>query len=83
MRISLLSNAFAVRAERPSSSIGVIREFDREAAYGMRLDIPSGTAVRFEPGDEKEVQLIDIRGCRKVYGLNDLVNGCLDHRKCK
>lgn len=57
-------------------------DFDREAAYGKRLDIPSGTAVRFEPGDEKEVQLIDIQGCRKVYGLNDLVNGCLDHKKC-
>lgn len=56
-------------------------EFDREAAYGKRLDIPSGTAVRFEPGDEKEVQLIDIQGNRNVYGLNDLVNGNLDTRR--
>ena len=56
--------------------------FDREAAWGKRLDIPSGTAVRFEPGDEKEVQLVDIKGCRKVYGLNYKVNGCLDHVKC-
>ncbi|WP_297436083.1 urease subunit beta [uncultured Clostridium sp.] len=55
-------------------------DFDRDIAYGKRLDIPSGTAVRFEPGDEKEVQLIDIQGCRKVYGLNYMVNGCLDHK---
>lgn len=56
-------------------------DFDRDAAYGKRLDIPSGTAVRFEPGDKKEVQLVDIKGSRKVYGLNDMVNGCLDHKK--
>ncbi len=53
-------------------------EFDREAAYGKRLDIPSGTAVRFEPGDEKEVSLIDIQGSRRIFGLNDKVNGPLD-----
>lgn len=53
-------------------------EFDREKAYGKRLDIPAGTAVRFEPGDEKEVRLIDIAGNRKVFGLNDKVNGALD-----
>lgn len=56
-------------------------EFDREAAYGKRLDIPSGTAVRFEPGDEKEVQLIEIAGDRNVYGLNDKVNGNLDYQR--
>ncbi|MGL4761722.1 MAG: urease subunit beta [Sarcina sp.] len=56
-------------------------EFDREAAYGKRLDIPSGTAVRFEPGDEKEVQLIEMTGDRNVYGLNDKVNGNLDYKK--
>lgn len=53
-------------------------DFDRDAAYGKRLDIPSGTAVRFEPGDEKEVSLIDIQGSRRVFGLNDKVNGPLD-----
>ncbi len=53
-------------------------EFDRDAAYGKRLDIPSGTAVRFEPGDEKEVALIDIQGSRRIFGLNDKVNGPLD-----
>ncbi len=50
----------------------------RAKAYGKRLDIAAGTAVRFEPGDEKEIRLIDIAGNRKVYGLNDKVNGALD-----
>ncbi len=53
-------------------------EFDRELAYGKRLDIPAGTAVRFEPGDEKEIRLVDIAGNRRVFGLNDKVNGKLD-----
>lgn len=52
-------------------------EFDREAGYGKRLDIPAGTAVRFEPGDEKIVDLIDIVGKRKVYGLSNKVDGFL------
>ena len=52
-------------------------EFDRDAAYGKRLDIPAGTAVRFEPGDEKIVNLIDIAGKRKVYGLCNKVDGFL------
>jgi urease subunit beta len=52
--------------------------FDREKAYGMRLDLLSGTAIRFEPGDVKEVQLVDFSGERKVYGLNGLVMGQLD-----
>ncbi|MGL5649591.1 MAG: urease subunit beta [Clostridium sp.] len=55
-------------------------KFDREKAYGKRLDIPAGTAVRFEPGDEKEIPLIDIAGLREVYGLNNEVDGCLDER---
>ena len=53
-------------------------EFDRKSAFGMRLDIPSGTAVRFEPGEEKTVQLVEICGSREVYGLNDLTHGPLD-----
>lgn len=53
-------------------------QFDRELARGMRLDIPAGTAVRFEPGDEKEVVLVTLVGSRKVYGFNGLVNGKLD-----
>src|SRR5262245_51853950 len=49
--------------------------FDRGAAFGMRLDIPGGTAVRFEPGDEKEVGLVEIGGAREVHGLNALTDG--------
>ena len=51
--------------------------FDREQARGMRLDIPAGTAVRFEPGDEKEVTLIPLAGSRQVYGFNAKINGKL------
>jgi urease subunit beta len=52
--------------------------FDRAKAYGMRPDLPSGTAVRFEPGDVKEVALVPYSGHRTVYGFNALVNGRLD-----
>jgi urease subunit beta len=52
--------------------------FDRQAARGMRLDIPSGTAVRFEPGDEKQVNLVPFAGSRQVYGFNNLVDGSLN-----
>jgi urease beta subunit len=52
--------------------------FDRTAAYGMRLNIASGTAVRFEPGDTREVELVAIGGSREVIGLNGLVDGALD-----
>ncbi|MBD2608883.1 urease subunit beta [Scytonema hofmannii FACHB-248] len=51
--------------------------FHREQARGMRLDIPAGTAVRFEPGDEKEVTLVPLVGTRKVYGFNSQINGNL------
>lgn len=47
-------------------------DFDRPASYGYHLDIPSGTAVRFEPGEEKEVQLTEFGGAKRIYGLNDL-----------
>lgn len=50
-------------------------EFDRPAAFGLRLDIPSGTAIRFEPGDEKEIPLIPMGGKQHCFGFNDLVNG--------
>jgi urease beta subunit len=52
--------------------------FDRTKAYGMRLDLPSGTSVRFEPGDTKDVKLIPYGGRRFVYGFNGLVSGRLD-----
>ena len=49
--------------------------FERDKAFGMRLDIPAGTAVRFEPGDEKVVNLVELGGAREVYGLNALTDG--------
>jgi urease beta subunit len=49
--------------------------FDRAAAYGMRLNIPAGTAVRFEPGDSKTVNLVEIGGSATIHGLNSLTNG--------
>jgi urease beta subunit len=49
--------------------------FDRSQAFGMRLNIPSGTAVRFEPGDSKKVTLVKFGGAASVYGLNALTNG--------
>jgi urease subunit beta len=49
--------------------------FDRERTFGWRLDIPAGTAVRFEPGDEKEVNLVPFAGKQRVYGFNSLVDG--------
>src|SRR6516165_5368588 len=52
--------------------------FDREKAYGMRLDLPAGTAVRFEPGDIKTVRLVAMAGLRQVYGGSGLVMGALD-----
>jgi urease beta subunit len=52
--------------------------FDRAAAYGMRLNIAAGTAVRFEPGDTREVELVALGGTREVFGLNQLVEGPLD-----
>lgn len=51
--------------------------FDREAARGFRLNIPAGTAVRFEPGDTKEVELVALAGTRDVFGLNNKIDGPL------
>jgi urease subunit beta len=52
--------------------------FDRESTRGMRLNIPAGTAVRFEPGDQREVELVPFVGSRQVYGFNAQINGSLD-----
>jgi urease subunit beta len=52
--------------------------FDREQARGMRLDIPAGTAVRFEPGDQREVTLVSLAGNRQVYGFNGKIDGALE-----
>jgi urease subunit beta len=52
-------------------------QFDRASTRGMRLDIPAGTAVRFEPGDEKQVQLVALAGSREIYGFNAQIEGRL------
>ncbi len=50
-------------------------DFNRYAALGMRLDIPAGTAVRFEPGQKREVMLVPVRGHRRIYGFNQHIMG--------
>ena len=52
--------------------------FERESTLGMRLDIPAGTAIRFEPGDTTDVKLVPYTGLRIAHGFNSLVNGSLD-----
>ena len=59
------------------SEVNSALKFDRKKTHGFRLDIPAGTAVRFEPGDEREVNLVALAGTREVYGLNNKVNGAL------
>ena len=58
-------------------------EFDREKAFGMRLNIAAVTAVRFEPGEEKEVELVAIAGNKKIFSINNLVNGSVDDKDVK
>ena len=60
-----------------------VLRFDREKAYGFRLQVPAGTAVRFEPGEDKRVTLVSIGGNRVAYGINGLVNGRLDDPNVK
>ena len=56
-------------------------KFEREKARGMRLNIPAGTAVRFEPGDEREVELVAYAGSREVYGFNAKIEGALEKKR--
>lgn len=60
------------------AEVNAALRFDRGAAYGCRLDIPAGTAARFEPGDARTVRLIPLGGRREVHGLRGQVNGSLD-----
>ena len=53
-------------------------EFDRKKTRGFRLNVPAGTAARFEPGDSREIELVALAGTREVYGLNNLTNGPID-----
>ena len=57
--------------------VNTFLKFDRESTRGFRLNIPAGTAVRFEPGDSREVELVALAGKREVYGLNNRVDGLL------
>lgn len=58
-------------------------EFGREKSFGMRLNIAAGTAVRFEPGEEKEVELVALAGNKKVFSINNLVNGDITDKTIK
>ena len=60
------------------SEVNSALHFDRKAAHGMRLNVPAGTSSRFEPGEEKEVTLVNFAGARRVFGHNARVNGNLD-----
>jgi urease subunit beta len=84
--LAKLAIVVANRGDRPIqvgshfhfAEVNTSLSFDRVAARGYRLDIPAGTAIRFEPGDTREVPLVAFAGKREVYGLNNLVNGPLD-----
>ena len=58
-------------------------EFDRPKAFGMRLNIAAGTAVRFEPGEEKEVELVNFGGKQEIFGFNNLVEGSVQDNRTK
>jgi len=60
-----------------------VMDFPREQAFGMRLDIPAGTAMRFEPGEEKKVQLVEYAGEKVAMGFNGLTMGCVTDSKVK
>lgn len=55
--------------------VNKLLSFDREKAYGFRLDIPSGTSVRFEPGETKTISLVEVAGSKRFFGLNNLTKG--------
>lgn len=61
----------------------VALSFQRERAFGMRLNIAAGTAVRFEPGEEKEIELTDFAGRRVIYGFNGLAEGVIDNAESR
>jgi urease beta subunit len=61
--------------------VNTFLKFDRPRAYGCRLDVPAGTALRFEPGEGREVDLVPLAGTRHVHGMSGLVAGALDERR--
>ncbi|WP_426632377.1 urease subunit beta [Planosporangium sp. 12N6] len=52
-----------------------VLDFDRTQAFGMRLNVPAGNAIRFEPGDEKDVELVEVGGMKRIFGFDDVVDG--------
>ena len=58
-------------------------QFERKRSFGMHLDIPAGTAIRFEPGEERKVQLCAYRGTHTMRGFNNLTNGCVDEHRIR
>ena len=70
-----------VGSHYPFFEVNPLLEFDRNAAYGMRLNLPSGTAVRFEPGESKDVELVELAGEKIEIGANALVDGKLETNK--
>ena len=64
-----------VGSHYPFFETNAVLKFDRELSYGYRLNIPSGTAVRFEPGESKKIELVELAGERKIFGGNSLING--------
>jgi len=58
-------------------------QFEREKSFGMRLNIPAGTAVRFEPGEEKEVELVSFGGNKEIFGFSNLVDGAINEENKK
>lgn len=82
-----VTNVFVVnRGDRPIQvgshyhfyEVNNALSFDRDETYGKRLNVPAGAAVRFEPGDEKQIQLINYAGQREVYGFHNKVDGPLE-----
>lgn len=72
-----------VGSHYPFFEVNPMLAFDREKAFRMRLDIPAGTAVRFEPGESKMVDLVELGGTKTVYGANALINGSTDESRLK
>ncbi len=58
--------------------VNKLLRFHRQESFGMRLNIPSGTSVRFEPGEEKTVELVEVGGRKRIFGLNDLTSGAIN-----
>ena len=81
IEITVLNNGdrpVQVGSHYPFFEVNPELRFNRAAAFGRRLDIPAGTAVRFEPGESKRVSLVDISGARRSYGANALIDGPVD-----